>query len=133
MLTMRNPIREAGSIARTADVVLRSQMVSMALLPSIGCEAEMQAQQRNLLLAYGVIVHDLRTVVLELARIQEKEIRIGRFSLDMEHDVNGQRRRTRTEGHFHVVLEQDGQVSITYVGSNGFEMRWESPPLPTAS
>lgn len=131
MLTMMVPQREEASMARTADVVLQTQLVAMALLPSVGCEAEIQSQQRDLLSAYGVVVHDLRTIVLELAQIDAKEIRIGRFSLDMEHDVGGQRRHTRTEGHFYGVLDGAGQVSITYVGSHGYEMRWQSPsPLP---
>lgn len=119
-------------MARTADVVLQTQLVAMALLPSVGCEAEIQSQQRDLLQAYGVVVHDLRTIVLEMAQIESKEIRIGRFSLDMEHDVGGARRCTRTEGHFYGVVDGTGQVSITYVGSHGYEMRWESsspPPL----
>lgn len=132
MLTMMVPRREEASMARTADVVLQTQLVAMALLPSVGCEAELQVQQRDLLSAYGVVVHDLRTIVLELAQIEAKEIRIGRFSLDMEHDVGGQRRHTRTEGHFYGVLDGAGQVSITYVGSHGFEMRWQSPSPPSA-
>ena len=131
MLTMTVPRRETASMARTADVVLQTQLVAMALLPSVGCEAEIQVQQRDLLSAYGVIVHDLRTIVLELAHIEAKEIRIGRFSLDMEHDVNGHRRHTRTEGHFYGVLDGAGQVSITYAGSHGFEMRWQSPTPPS--
>jgi hypothetical protein len=130
MLTMTVPRREEASMARTADVVLQTQLVAMALLPSVGCEAEIQPQQRDLLSAYGVVVHDLRTIVLELAQIEAKEIRIGRFSLDMEHDVGGMRRRTRTEGHFYGVVDGTGQVSITYVGSHGYEMRWQSPSPP---
>ena len=47
-------------MARTADVVLQTQLVAMALLPSIGCEAEIQTQQRDLLAAYGVIIHELQ-------------------------------------------------------------------------
>ena len=131
MLTMTVPRRETISMARTADVVLQTQLVAMALLPSVGCEAEIQAQQRDLLSAYGVIVHDLRTIVLEMAHIEAKEIRIGRFSLDMEHDVNGACRRTRTEGHFYGVQDGSGQVNITYIGSHGFEMRWQSPTPPS--
>ncbi len=126
MLTMMAPGRGGASMARTADVVLQTQLVAMALLPSVGCEAEIQPQQRDLLSAYGVVVHDLRTIVLELATIESKEIRIGRFSLDMEHDVGRTRRHTRTEGHFYGVVESNGQVSITYVGSDGYEMRWQS-------
>jgi len=118
-------------MARTADVVLQTQLVAMALLPSIGCEAEIQTQQRDLLAAYGVIIHELRTIVLELAQIEAKEIRIGRFSLDMEHDVDGLRRHTRSDGHFYGVVNGAGQVNITYAGSHGFEVRWQSPsPLP---
>ena len=49
-------------MARTADVVLQTQLVAMALLPSIGCEAEIQTQQRDLMAAYGVIIHELRTI-----------------------------------------------------------------------
>lgn len=130
MLTMMVPRREEASMARTADVVLQTQLVAMALLPSVGCEAEIQPQQRDLLSAYGVVVHDLRTIVLELAKIESKEIRIGRFSLDMEHDVGRSRRHTRTEGHFYGVVDGAGQVSITYVGSDGYEMRWQSPSPP---
>lgn len=132
MLTMTVPRRESTSMARTADVVLQTQLVAMALLPSVGCEAEIQLQQRDLLSAYGVIVHDLRTIVLEMAHIEAKEIRIGRFSLDMEHDVDGHRRHTRTEGHFYGVMDGSGRMSITYVGSHGFEMRWQSPTPPSA-
>jgi hypothetical protein len=131
MLTMMAPRREEASMARTADVVLQTQLVAMALLPTVGCEAEIQAQQRDLMSAYGVVVHDLRTIVLELAQIESKEIRIGRFSLDMEHDVAGMRRHTKTEGHFYGVVDGAGQVSITYVGSHGYEMRWTSPNAPT--
>ncbi len=117
-------------MARTADVVLQTQLVAMALLPSIGCEAEIQTQQRDLMAAYGVVIHELRTIVLELAQIEAKEIRIGRFSLDMEHDVGGLRRHTRSEGHFYGVVNGAGQVNITYAGSHGFEMRWQSPSPP---
>ncbi len=127
---MTVPRREEVSKARTADVVLQTQLVAMALLPSVGSEAELQPQQRDLLAAYGVVVHDLRTIVLECAVLEGREVRIGRFSLDLEHDAGGRRRRTRTEGHFYGVVERDGPVTITYAGSSGFEMRWQSASLP---
>jgi hypothetical protein len=130
---MTVPKREEISMARTADVVLQTQLVAMALLPAVGSEAELQVQQRDLLSAYGVTVHDLRTVVLECAVLDGKEIRIGRFHLDLEHDIGDRRRRTRSEGHFYGVVEGNGPVSITYAGSNGFEMRWQSPTLPACS
>jgi len=130
MLTMTVPRREAVAKARAAEVVFQTQLVAMALLPSVGSEAELVPQQRELLAAYGVNVRDLRTIVLECATLEGREVRIGRFWLDMELDEGGRRRRLRTEGHFYGVVERDGPVTITYAGSDGFEMRWQSPTLP---
>ncbi|KAF5069403.1 hypothetical protein DSECCO2_233290 [anaerobic digester metagenome] len=130
MLTMTIPRREAVAKARAAEVVFQTQLVGMALLPSVGSEAELLPQQRDLLAAYGVIVHDLRTIVLECAALEGREVRIGRFWLDMELDSGEGRRHSRTEGHFYGVVERDGPVTITYAGSDGFEMRWQSPGLP---
>ncbi len=130
MVTITIPRREAVAKARAADVVFQTQLVAMAMLPSVGSEAELQPQQRDLLAAYGVTVHDLRTIVLECAALEGREVRIGRFWLDIELDPGEGKRRSRTEGHFYGVVERDGPVSITYAGSDGFEMRWQSPSLP---
>lgn len=130
MLTMTIPKRGGVAKARAAEVVFQTQLVAMALLPSVGSEAELLPQQRELLAAYGVIVHDLRTIVLECAALEGREVRIGRFWLDIELDSEGGRKRSRTEGHFYGVVERAGPVTITYAGSDGFEMRWQSPSLP---
>ncbi len=91
-------------------------LASMALGPRMSTEERILEYNQELLRSSGIVVHDLRTILLDCSRIGGRIIRIGRFIIDLETKVGENPRCVRDEGLIKGIIQTDGTVSIEYIG-----------------
>jgi hypothetical protein len=107
---------ECETRMNTGELLFEMILASMALGPRMSTEEKILDENQEMLRTSGIIVHDLRTILLDCSRIGGRIIRIGRFIIDLETKVGETPRCVRDEGLIKGIIQADGTVSIEYIG-----------------
>jgi len=107
---------ECETRMNTGELLFEMILASMALGPQMSSEEKILDGNQEMLRSLGIIVHDLRTILLDCSRIGGKIIRIGRFIIDIETQVGETPKCVRDEGLIKGIIQADGTVSIEYIG-----------------